>query len=240
MFLPEQWYYGLAALIVAGIASVASGRIDKKGAATGVLVGFCIFLGGGFLHLGLLLVFFVAGSAASRWKLGKKQQLSLAESRHAKRSVANVVANGGIAACCGLMAWLYPDHNTIWLLALACSLSAACADTLSSEIGNIHGRHFINILTLQPDTRGKDGVVSLEGSLWGVAGAFLIATTALPAHPYFLQWLIIIISGITGNLADSILGAGLQRRGYMNNHAVNLANTMVGAVTGAILYRVLL
>jgi uncharacterized protein (TIGR00297 family) len=223
-------------LLLAGALSVASGRIDARGAATGVLVGFFIFMGGGFVHLGLLLVFFVAGSAASRWKLRQKEDLLLAEARHAKRSVANVLANGGVAGLCGLLAWLLPDQETIWQIMLACSLAAACADTLSSELGNIYGRRFVNILSFKPDVRGRDGVISLEGTLWGVAGALLIAMAALPAHNHVKLFAIILFAGILGNIADSVLGASLQRNGYLNNHTVNFANTAIAAGLGAVLF----
>jgi uncharacterized membrane protein len=39
-------------------------------------------------------------------------------------------------------------------------------------------------------------------------------------------------AGFAGMLADSVLGATLQRRGWMNNEAVNLFGTLAAGVLG--------
>ncbi len=78
-----------------------------------------------------------------------------------------MLANGGVAALAGLPAWLYPQQAGLWQLAAAASLASASADALSSELGSIYGRSFYNILTFKKDKCGLDGVISLEGTLWG-------------------------------------------------------------------------
>jgi len=72
-------------------------------------------------------------------------------------------------------------------------------------------------------------VVSLEGTLIGIGGAFAIALI----HALFFGWNIlvlwIVIAGFCGNLTDSILGAGLERKGWIGNNVVNFLNTAVGS-----------
>ena len=42
-------------------------------------------------------------------------------------------------------------------------------------------------------------------------------------------WLWIILAGVTGNVVDSVLGASLERKGWIGNNVVNFLNTAVGA-----------
>ena len=42
--------------------------------------------------------------------------------------------------------------------------------------------------------------------------------------------LIIILAAIIGNLADSVLGASLERKHYLGNDVVNFLNTLTSAL----------
>ncbi len=113
---------------------------------------------------------------------------------------------------------------------LAGSLASATADTLSSEMGNIYGKRFVNILTFKLDKRGLDGVISLEGTLFGAVGAVIVGLVfGLSQHlPVLIGQ--VALAGIFGNVVDSVLGASLQRKGYMTNDTVNFANTLAAAL----------
>jgi len=52
-----------------------------------------------------------------------------------------------------------------------------------------------------------------------------------PAH-----MLIILLAGTIGNLADSILGAALERKGRITNDLVNGLNTLIATITALICY----
>jgi uncharacterized protein (TIGR00297 family) len=140
-----------------------------------------------------------------------------------------------VAGALGLLSWQFPKHAPLLQLMLAGSFAAATADTLASELGNIYGRRYYNILTLRPDTRGLNGVISLEGTLLGAAGSALLAAVHCLTHGWgpALWWL--LAAGTVGNLTDSVLGATLERRQYVTNNTVNLLNTLVGALTAAVL-----
>ena len=219
------------ALLGLGMAySVRAGKLTTAAACTGGVLGLFIYLGGGFGGLALLALFFGLGTAASSWRVADKRRLGLAEENRGRRTAGQVVANAGVAGLLGLLAWQWPPTAPLARLMLAGSFAAATADTLASELGNVYGRRYYNILTLKPDTRGLNGVISLEGTALGLAGtAGLAAAYCLGAGwgPAF-GWL--LVAGTAGNLADSVLGATLERRGVLGNNTVNFLNTLTGAL----------
>ena len=79
-------------------------------------------------------------------------------------------------------------------------------------------------------------MVSLEGTLLGLLGSIVIAVLFACGFGWNLGPLWIIAAGTVGNLADSLLGATLQRRHYLSNNGVNLINTILTALTALLLY----
>jgi uncharacterized membrane protein len=59
------------------------------------------------------------------------------------------------------------------------------------------------------------GVIALAGKLLGLV------------WPH--QAMIVLYAGFLGSLADSVLGAALERRGWLNNEWVNLLSTAAAA-----------
>jgi len=216
--------------------SVRTNKLTEAGALTGGILGFCIFLGGGFTGLIMLATFFILGSAVSSYKIKYKTSLGLAEENKGQRKAGQVLANGGVAALAGLLAWLFPANATVFQLMLAAAFAAAISDTFSSELGNIHGRRYFDILTFKPGIKGQNGVISSEGTLFGFLGSSLIAI--IYGFGFNWDWAVIwvIFGGLIGNLADSVLGATLERKGVLNNDAVNFLNTLVGALVAGLFY----
>jgi uncharacterized protein (TIGR00297 family) len=237
--MTDLFHLGLVVLLLGlgMVYSVRAGKLTTAAAWTGGGLGLLIFLGSGFAGLALLALFFGLGTAASSWRVADKRRLGLAEENKGRRTAGQVVANAGVAGLLGLWAWQWPAYAPLVHLMLAGSFAAATADTLASELGNVYGRRYYNILTLRPDTRGLNGVVSLEGTALGLLGtAGLAAAYCLGASwgPAF-WWL--LVAGTAGNLADSVLGATLERQGLLTNNAVNFLNTLTGAlVAGALLH----
>jgi uncharacterized protein (TIGR00297 family) len=86
------------------------------------------------------------------------------------------------------------------------------------------------ITTLSRVDPGTDGGVSLAGTAAGmVAGALVAAIGAMALSGggalFFVSW----IGGVFGLLFDSVLGATLERRGWLNNDAVNFVSTASAA-----------
>ncbi len=231
--LPADFFYGLGAIGLFMLLSHASRKIDAAGVWTGGLIALLIFLGGGFPALGCLLLLFVLGTAASLWRKRQKEALGLAQEGDGQRSARHAFSNAGVAGVCGLLAWVFPAQAALLLIMLVGSLASATGDTWSSELGNLYGRRYLDLRTGKRGQRGQDGVISLEGSLFGALGSLLVAGAYALAASQPVPWLLILLAGLGGNLIDSLLGASLQRVGLMTNDAVNFASTFFAALLAA-------
>lgn len=234
-------YIGLLILLIIGVGlSIYTKKLTIAGALTGGLIGLFLYLGAGYDGIVMIGAFFLLGTLATSWKMDAKQKAHIAERNKGRRNAAQVIANGGVAGISGLMAYLFPEKTTIYQLMIAASLASATADTLSSELGMVYGRKFYHILTLKKDRKGLDGVVSMEGTAFGVVGSIIIAVIYAIGFGWNINFLWIVIAGTVGNLSDSILGATLERRRFMNNDAVNFCNTAIAALCAWLLYHLFL
>jgi len=177
---------------------------------------------------------------ATRIGRAKKESLGTAEEKHG-RAASQVAANLGVAALVSdqmAQSWLATAH---WLPRAAlvpahllavglAALAEAAADTVSSELGQVFGGRPRMITTLRIAERGQDGAISFAGTLAGMVAAAIVSgvgTLALRA-----DWTIFAIScagGVFGLLFDSLLGATLEQRGWLNNDAVNFLSTASAA-----------
>jgi uncharacterized protein (TIGR00297 family) len=147
-----------------------------------------------------------------------------------------VLANAGIGGIAGLLVLLYPQLTHLLALMMAASFASATADTLSSELGTVYGKRFYNIISLKPDQRGLDGVISLEGTLTGIAGSCVIAIIYAIGFGWDLNLIWIVVAGTIGNLSDSVMGSLLERKHYIGNNTVNFLNTLIAALVMLLLY----
>jgi len=111
--------------------------------------------------------------------------------------------------------------------------SAKLADTCGSEIGKRWGRHTLLITSLRPVPAGTEGAVSLEGTAASLAGGLLMALVmlALGLIPGPGTWLLVGAVALLATLAESVIGATLQRRwSWLSNEMVNGVQTLVAAL----------
>ncbi len=231
-------YLAVFIAMVAGmLISVLKQKLTVAAALTGGLLGMLIFYGAGFTGITLLTTFFVLGVGATGWKFNAKMKEGIAEKKEGKRNAGQVLANAGAAAILALLAIYDAEYTAILQLMIAGCFSAATADTLSSELGNVYGRRYYHIISLKKMQRGTNGAVSLRGTAAGIFGSTVIALVYVLATGWNAQrFLVIIIAGTAGNVADSILGLTLENKGLLNNNAVNFLNTIVGAGVAWALY----
>jgi uncharacterized protein (TIGR00297 family) len=222
-------------LLLGMLYSEKAGKLTLPAAVTGAVIGFIVFAGAGYTGLAMMTTFFILGTVATSWKSNYKQQLGLAEENKGRRTAGQVIANAGVAGILALLILFDDKRAGLYILMIAASFASAAADTLSSELGNVYGRRFYNIITLKKDARGLNGVVSLEGTLIGIAGSTVIALIYFVAFGWSKHLLFIVIAGTFGNLLDSVLGATFERQKVLNNNAVNLSNTACAAIVAWLL-----
>jgi uncharacterized protein (TIGR00297 family) len=171
---------------------------------------------------------------------GQKELLGTAE-RKRGRNAAQIAANLGVAALTadGLAQALLTDSHwftratqapmPLFAVGLA-ALAEATADTVSSEIGQVLGGQPRMVTTLQVVEPGADGAISWAGTLAGTAAAGIVAAVGtLAVHGDSVVFWIGCAGGVFGLFLDSLLGATLERRGWLNNDAVNFLSTASAA-----------
>jgi uncharacterized protein (TIGR00297 family) len=168
----------------------------------------------------------------------RKERLGTAEKQHG-RTASQVAANLGLAALVSselTQSWI---ANSGWfsrapllpLLAVGlAALAEAAADTVSSEVGQVWGGQPRMITTLRPVEPGTDGAISLAGTLAGILAAGIVSGVGMLAlgGGGAIFW-ISCAGGVFGLFFDSLLGATLERRGWLNNDAVNFLSTASAA-----------
>lgn len=231
----NEWILILT-IIVGGILAAIFKKLTPSASATGCILACMVFAGGGYPGITIMAVFFIAGVLVTTWGANNKFKLGLAENKSGMRNTAQVLANAGAPAIAGLLHLLHIIPLSLSVLIIASCFSSAIADTVSSELGNVYGRKYYNILTLKKDKRGLNGVVSAEGFLFGLTGSLLIAAIYAFSFGWNINAVIIIVCGTAGNIIDSVLGATLETKGKLGNNAVNFLNTFFAGILAVALY----
>ncbi len=238
--LPSSNTLLLALLVALAFSTVAwwIHGVDRSGAIAGGVICFVLFTGAGPGAFAGLVAVFILAWASTRVGYRRKQEQGTAE-RKTGRKASQVLANLGVAAGCAALHFAHsrfvPSGVEIFSLGMVAAFSEAAADTVSSELGQIQ-RQARLITTWKAVPPGTDGGVSPLGTLAGVLGAALVAGTCFLVSLVSLSGAIIsMVAAIAGMLADSLLGALFERRGALNNDAVNFLGTFTAAAL-AILY----
>lgn len=208
-------------------------------ALAGGLFSVALYLGtpGWRTALWPLLALMLLTHAATRFGRARKEKLGVAEGTHG-RSARQVAANLGVTVLASVPLDLAHSLTLprvlcshVMQLALAAALSEAAADTLSSELGEVLGGEPRLITTFRRVPAGTDGAVSLAGSIAGITGAIVTGLVALFAFSFTAsQIAIVTFAAVAGLFADSFLGAVFERRGWLNNDAVNFLSTLFAAL----------
>lgn len=239
-FLAYGWASTPDRLAVAGVVTVAFALLARalKGVnGSGMFAGggacFLLYAGAGPAAFGALAALFLLTWAATRLGYRRKQNLGIAE-RGEGRNAWQVLANLVVAALGAVVFGV--TGNRGWLVAVAAALAEAATDTVASEVGQIHRRTALLVTTWKPVPAGTDGGITISGTLAGSAAGSMVAAVAAFGGmiPHSQLW-IPVAAGFAGMLVDSLLGATCQRRGWMNNEAVNLFGTLAA---GALAYAI--
>jgi uncharacterized protein (TIGR00297 family) len=251
-----------AGLLLAAVFALLAHRarsLSRSGALAATLVGGAAVAAGWSWGV-LLIAYFAASVLLSRLRAAEKaRRTGGVVAKGGARDAAQVLANGGLFAVAALLSSATGDAR----LAMAAlgALAASTADTWATEIGTLASGAPRSILTMRPVPAGTSGGMSGAGTLAMLAGAAFVALAGralgIPA-----PLLAVAAGGAAGALADSLLGATLQERRWcetckspterdvhgcgsttthlgglewLDNDAVNLLATLVGAAVAAAL-----
>ncbi len=204
----------LALLVAFGVGLLAErlGWLKPHSAWAAAPVGGLPLWAGGIPAALALIFFVVLGSVASRLNQRSRDR--------AGRSAFQVLANG-LPAALGMAL----GSPTFFLAALA----SAAADTLATEVGSrspwawhpLQGRV----------ASGTSAAISGRGTLALLGGALLFAPWAL--------WLgvpvpAVVVGGVAGAMADTVLGLWEDRHTWWSNDLTNLLATTTGGLVALV------
>ena len=259
---------GLVSVLVLGIISLKLRVVDLTGFLAGLIVGWSVFIFGGWRWFIVVLTFHVAAGMFTKYKYKVKRKMGVAEEKGGARAWQNVLANGAVAALLSV-AESYIALEVLFAGFLG-AVSTSMADTLGTEIGllSIQQPRLITDLRREVPT-GTSGGVSLLGEITTVLSAGFIGLIAwtIGAQKWNITAILMIsvLSGFLGSTFDSLLGAMVQAsykcsvcgkiteksthckkhaiylkgHKWIDNNTVNLLSTSFGALIGILAFRLI-
>lgn len=224
---PERLAAATVTTIAFAVLAYALHAVNRSAAVAGGLACFVLFWGGGPGAFATLAALFLMTWSTTRLGYRRKQELGLAErreGRNARQVLANLTAPAASTLLFGL------TENRVWMIAAIAALAEAATDTVASEIGQLRRQQARLITTGHQVPAGTDGGITILGTAAGLIAGVGIAAVAIAAgilRPTEI-W-IPVTSGFVGMLVDSLLGATIQRRGWLTNESVNFFSTLAAA-----------
>jgi len=184
---------------------------------------------------------FVLTFLATRAGRRGKTEAGLAEGRRG-RSASQVIANLSIASLSvsylglavisgGTGPFMGSMFKIPMMLMCLAALAEATADTVSSEIGQAFGGTPVMLVSLKRVAAGTDGAITLLGTVAGAVGGCVVAIVgAWAMHLHAREAWVAAGAGVAGLFFDSLLGATVERRGWVGNDLVNFSSTAFAAI----------
>lgn len=223
---PRAW---MTALLISGVFAIAVWLLKaatRPAAGIGFVICMVLAEQTGHAALWALVMLFLLTFLATRFGRAKKESQKLAERRGGRRA-SQIVANLGVAGLCAAVGW----HG-----GCIAALAEAAADTVSSEIGQAVGGwagigQAWMITTGRRVLAGTDGGMSFAGTVAGVlAASVVVGAGGIHGAMAAPEALVVFAAACAGLVFDSVLGATVERRGWMGNDLVNFCSTLFAAL----------
>jgi len=229
--LLNNLFWGAAVNLTLAGLSLALGMVSFSGFASGFLIGTTLYTFGGYELFLILFLFFMLGSISTKFGYAQKKSLGIAQEKGGARGWKNAVANCSLGVFLSILAMLSPAPLVpIFIAGVFGAFATAAADTVSSEIGQVLGKHPILITTLRPVAVGTEGAVSLEGTFAGIVASMLICAAGIMMNVLSIPaGLFCVLAAFIGTTVESYLGATLETMKIIDNEIINFMNTLVGA-----------
>lgn len=150
------------------------------------------------------------------------------KNKHEKRTYVNLLGNCLVGTLLVVFGQIYASASTI---------SSAFGDTFSSEIGRLSKKKPRLITTFKKVDAGTNGGITL----FGILGAFFVSVLSFVLFFYiFKKPLVVSIIigsfGVVGSLIDSVIGATLENKGYLDNAQTNFLTTFIVGIISFIVF----
>jgi uncharacterized protein (TIGR00297 family) len=216
--------------------------LDVSGTLLALLFGVVVFYFGlqmWWFFIAVLIDFLVLSSLATRAKEEEKMKIKGYEK---VRSWKNVVANGLIPVAIVVLYFAYISyigisiaHEQVVIYAFVASICAITADKFASEFG-VLGAQPADIFTGKKVRKGTSGGITRFGTLMGFVASFLVGLTVFAIGASVFAFAVIVLSGLVGNLVDSLLGH-FEEQKIGNKYTSNIMCAVSGALfCAAVLY----
>lgn len=255
---PAEIVIALTCCLLLAIFIYAFRVLDLVGSLLAFTMGMIIWLYASVYWLVILISFMIFGFIATKFKYGYKKAMGVGEGDKGKRGGYNVLANALVPTIIAFMYGVYSFYNKESIFVRVASVvylsavSVGAADTFASEIGVLSNKVYWILDPRKKVEVGTDGGFSVLGQAAALCGAVL--TTALGCYLFYtypqaaldpngtlgislytllnIKFVIAIsiIVGFAGCQIDSVLGATLQKRGYLTNSSVNHVAIGIGAL----------
>lgn len=223
IFPPVAWWFGM---------------VSKSGAFSGGIMGFFIWMIGGFHWYSLLLLFFVSGSAATRMGYHEKDFMGVAQESKGKRDAKHALANCLFAVLAVLGFGISNGLDLYFRLFFAAAFATALADTIATELGQLYGKTPFMPTTFRAAKPGTVGAISAEGTLFGMGSSLVFAIFAFAVAVIPLQGIPAVAVGAwAGSFLESYISSRWTDEGMEINHEwMNLLNTLLGGSLAVLFY----
>ncbi|MBI4302652.1 MAG: DUF92 domain-containing protein [Chloroflexi bacterium] len=246
------------------------GMLTISGVLAAAVMGLLVLGLGGWVWGLILITFFLSSNALTRYQRAKKGRLAGEPYLASRRALSQTLAKGMVGT--GTAVAYFFNSQEVLFAAFLGALATANADTWATELGML-SPHRPRLLTAgRPVPAGTSGAITVLGLAAAAAGALAIGGVAFlfltiehsgPEGSYWVPY-ISLLTGLSGALVDSLLGATVQAcfycplcqkefetrrhthhgalkstRGWrwLDNDGVNFVSTLWGALVGVLLYQ---